>query len=299
MIYEKISGFADEMGSSLEEQIQGTGMMGLSCMVIRNIRGRNIGAFSPAEVKKEIVPLLDKSGMKVSALGSLLGKISADDKEAFDRQLEQAESLARTAEILDCPHVRLFSFYIPEGTEPQKWRTRVLEQLGKFVDIFARRGVTALCENEKGLYGDTALRHGDLFGQIRSQYLKAAFDFANFVQCKEDPLEAYHVLKPFITEFHIKDARYQDGENVVCGSGDGRITEILKDVFKSGFEGFLTLEPHLVLFDGLSLLERRKAETVIGKNKAESGLDAFRIQRDALERILENIFTDGARKGQI
>ena len=37
---------------------------------------------------------------------------------------------------------------------------------------------------------------------------------------------------------------------MLCGTGEGKIPELLhKAIVEEGYTGFLTLEPHLVLFD--------------------------------------------------
>ena len=42
---------------------------------------------------------------------------------------------------------------------------------------------------------------------------------------------------------------------VPAGHGDGNVKEILKELKESGYEGFLSLEPHLADFAGFSALE--------------------------------------------
>ena len=58
---------------------------------------------------------------------------------------------------------------------------------------------------------------------------KAVFDFANFVQCRQDTKEAYELLKPYIAYIHIKDAKADSGMVVPAGYGDGHVKEIFKD----------------------------------------------------------------------
>ena len=74
---------------------------------------------------------------------------------------------------------------------------------------------------------------------------------------------------------------------MVCGTGEGRIPELLKRAIRDeGYQGFLTLEPHLVLFDALQSLERKAATDVIRENKAKDGADGYRMQYEALQEIL-------------
>ena len=74
MKYEKISGFTDEISSHLEQQLIEAGRTGISYLALRNIDGKNICSYTPGEIKRTVLPLLKKYKMRVSSLGSPLGK---------------------------------------------------------------------------------------------------------------------------------------------------------------------------------------------------------------------------------
>src|SRR2546430_17338990 len=80
---------------------------------------------------------------------------------------------------------------------------------------------------------------------VDSPQFRFAFDFANFVQCGDHPLDNWPGLKPNSVHIHIKDARLSDGTAVPAGQGDGQIEPILIDLHKTGYNGFVTLEPPL------------------------------------------------------
>ena len=47
---------------------------------------------------------------------------------------------------------------------------------------------------------------------------------------------------------HIKDAKYVEGGEelyVMCGDGDGYVKEIIGDLLANGYEGGISIEPHL------------------------------------------------------
>jgi len=110
---------------------------------------------------------------------------------------------------------------------------------------------------------------------------KCVFDFANFVQCKQDTLEAYELLKDYITYVHIKDAIWESGEVVVPGTGDGNLKKIFAALDEAGYEGFLSLEPHLANFSALSSLEKNAAV-----RKLSDGAAAYAAAYDALVEML-------------
>ena len=99
----------------------------------------------------------------------------------------------------------------------------------------------------------------------------------------------YDLLKDEVVYIHIKDAVTTDSQNVVCGTGEGKIPEILSQAIGAGYKGFLTLEPHLVLFDSLKDLELEDATEVIKDNKGLDGEGGYKLQYESLLEILKNI----------
>ena len=99
----------------------------------------------------------------------------------------------------------------------------------------------------------------------------------------------YDLLKDEIVYIHIKDAVTTDSQNVVCGTGEGKIPEILAQAIESGYKGFLTLEPHLVLFDSLKDLELEDATEIIKDNKGLDGAGGYKLQYESLLKILKKI----------
>ena len=67
------------------------------------------------------------------------------------------------------------------------------------------------------------------------------------------------MLKDHIAYVHVKDALFDGGRVVPAGQGDGNLKAILARLDGEGYEGFLSLEPHLADFAGLSGLEKNAA----------------------------------------
>ncbi len=89
-----------------------------------------------------------------------------------------------------------------------------------------------------------------------------------------------------------KGKKVSDKGVKVCGvmvTQEG-IKEILeRAVREEGYEGFLTLEPHLVVFDALKSLELADADSIIRENKATNGAEGYAMQYHALKEILNAI----------
>lgn len=285
-----ISGFADEISSDFDRQLATVIRLGMKYISLRSADGMNVADYTPEEVSEKLLPRLGKAGVGVSSLGSPIGKIAVGDEEAFRDNLEKLERLCKICKLLNCRYIRVFSFYIPEGQDPEQYRDTVIEKLRAFESIARKHDVILIHENEKDIYGDVADRCLTLLQAVDSPYLRAAFDFANFVQCGEDTVRAWEMLRQYVVYIHIKDAVSGSNENVVCGTGEGHIAALLKRAIKDeGYRGFLTLEPHLVLFGALQSLEQKAATDVIKENKAKDGADGYRMQYEALQAILAGI----------
>lgn len=284
-----ISGFSDEIDSDFEQQLKTVTRLGMNHISLRSAYDKNISAYTTDEVKDTLLPLLECYEVKVSSIGSPIGKLDIRDDDGYLKQKEQLENLCKIAVQLQCRYIRIFSFFIPQRKDPEDYFSEVLRKLKGFVEIAEKHQRILIHENEKDIYGDIAMRCDKLAREINHPCFKLIFDFANFVQCDENTIECWNQLKEYVVYIHVKDALYNNRENVICGTGDGNIPELLRQILREGYQGFLTLEPHLVFFDQLSELENRNAAEVIKTNKAKDGAEAYQIQYNALVKLLNQI----------
>ena len=140
----------------------------------------------------------------------------------------------------------LFSFFIPEGTDPDSRRDEVLTRMSALAEAAADSDVILVHENEKEIYGDIPRRCLDIVTSVSSPKLQLAWDPANFVQVGVRPFtEGYAMLRPHVGYIQIKDALLADASVVVAGAGDGELRETVRALRDDGFDGFFSLEPHL------------------------------------------------------
>ncbi len=285
-----ISGFADEIDAQLDVQLKTVKALGMRYICLRAADGKGIAEYTLEAFQESILPRLQAAGVGVSSLGSPIGKIDIADDAAYEQQLRQLETLCKICNLAGCKYIRMFSFWMPKGENPDDYTGQVLEKLAGFAKVAEKYDVILIHENEKDIYGDTAVRCKTILEKLASPHFRAAFDFANFVQCGEDTETCWEMLKDYVAYIHIKDAVVGNNENVVCGTGDGKIPQLLKKAIREdGYEGFLTLEPHLVLFATLQSLEIVDATEVISENKAKDGAEGYTMQYNALMDILKTI----------
>ena len=247
--------FADEASEQVTEQMRALKENGMAYLEARNVDGKKIADLTPGEART-LKERLAAEGLHVWSLGSPLGKIGIE--ENFAPHLDTFRRCLETAAITGAACIRLFSFFLPTGSDPAVYRDEVMERLSRFLEEAKGCPVVLCHENEKGIYGDTAARCLDIHRQLPA--LRAVFDPANFIQCGQETLEAWELLAPYVEYLHIKDA-LAGGQVVPAGKGDGHVPEILRRYRAQGGR-VLTVEPHLVVFSGLDRLESGEKSVV-------------------------------------
>lgn len=283
--YGKISGFADEIAQELDVQIESVSKLGVKYIEMRGVDGNNL-IYHTDEKVKEIKSKLDAAGIALSSVGSPLGKIGIEDP--FEPHFEAFKRACEIAHMMDTRNIRMFSFYI-EDEKRGALKGEVFDRLGKFVEYAKKSDVVLLHENEKGIYGEKAPECLELMKEFYCDNFRAVFDFANFVQVGQDTLEAYDLLKDYVDYIHAKDALKDNGTVVPVGYGDGNVEVILKKLFAGGFDGFLSLEPHLFDFKGFDTLERGEVVSIKSDGPALSGFEAFSLAHKSLIEILRKL----------
>lgn len=267
-----LSGFADEISPDFDEQLDVLESEGIRHIELRSAWETNVVKLSD-EQRRAIKKAVDGRGFAISSIGSPLGKIKVDDD--FAPHVCDCETAIDAAKYFGAPHIRVFSFYVPKDEPVRTHRDEVMRRMGTLVGMAASAGLIMGHENERDIYGEKPAECRDLIDTVASPALRVIFDPANFIQAGVRPYEeCWPVLRDDVLYFHIKDARLADGSVTPAGEGDGRIETILREKLATGWEGVLSLEPHL---------------KVAGRAGGFSGPEAFRTASRALKRILEEI----------
>ena len=242
MIY--LSAFADEISADPTEQLDTLLMHSIFFVEFRSILETNVLDLS-REQHEEFKQLLTERGMALSAIGSPVGKLKIT--EPIDSHLEKLEAAMSLCDFYECPRIRVFSFYIPEGEDPATYRDEVMARMTRMAKAAAARGITLMLENEKGIYGDTADRVEEILETVNSPALAHAFDPANYLEVGQSIDKAWTMLRDRVAHFHVKDYDTKTKKNVPAGEGEGQIPRLISDAVAKGFEGYCVLEPHLLV----------------------------------------------------
>ena len=265
-----LSAFGDEIAVNLFDQLRVLKELNIGYLELRGVWDKNVLELDEEEARK-VRALCDKHDIKVSAIGSPIGKSPLDEPLATN--LAWLDRIMQTAEIVGTKRIRVFSYYPQAGANVDALVPAVVERLAALAARAAQDGFELLLENEKGIVGDTIARCAAILEGIDAANVHFAWDPANFVQVDEAHAtdDGWPRLGRYVGHVHIKDARLADGSVQPAGEGDGQVPALLTHLNASGYQGFLALEPHLA---------------IAGHSSGFSGPDGMAHAAAALRRVM-------------
>lgn len=257
-----LTGIADEAGASIDVQIRATRELGWRCIEARNVQVpgspvANIHDIPDAEF--EIVAgRLAEAGVGICCFGSAIGNWGKKIDESFDSSLAEARRTIPRMQQLGVRLVRIMSFAIREGRVDQMEEER-FRRLRELMRMFLDAGLQPVhenCMNYGGMGWPFALK---LLENVPG--LKWVFDTGNPLfnldrskpepWLRQDPWEFYSHVKPFIAHVHVKDLVWDQTRNepvyTYPGEGEGQVRRVLKDLFGSGYDAGISIEPHMAV----------------------------------------------------
>ncbi|MHC4432520.1 MAG: sugar phosphate isomerase/epimerase family protein [Planctomycetota bacterium] len=242
----KLSAFADEVTEDFRAQVEYLAGEKVGHIEPRFINKKNIMDLTKGELS-EARTIIRDHGLKVSAIGSPIGKVRLD--EPFEPHLDKFKHAVDLALFFETPYIRMFSYYAPEGRDIDDYREQVIERMAAKVEALADADVTMVHENEANIYGHSAQNCVDMVEAIDSPKLRLVYDPANFVwgeKMTNNVEVCWPVMKPYVVHIHIKDWKLGAADvGSIPGEGDGQIRELLTELAAINYDGCMTMEPHL------------------------------------------------------
>lgn len=242
-----LSAFADEIDPDPQRQIDVLLPCGVRHIEFRSIHKTNVLDLTDLQIQ-EFKSLLDRHGFKLSAIGSPIGKYRID--EPFEPHLKRFRRAIELCKVFGTRNIRIFSYYLPEGGDWDNWRRDVLDRMWDKLKLAEQADVRLVHENEHRIYGEAPEQVKDLLETVLEQsdlrYFGAVYDPANYVFGGYDPWRGWQLTKEWTVHFHIKDWVQGEKHGRIPGEGQGRIPEVLADAVARKYDGFATLEPHLL-----------------------------------------------------
>lgn len=244
-----LSAFGDEIADDLEEQLRVLRELNIGHLELRGAWGKNVLYLDDDEVSA-LQRACAEHDIAVSCIGSPVGKSPL--RAPLEQEMSNLTRIFQVAHAVGTRRVRVFSFYPPANAAAAQFDEYVaeaVERLARLTELAQRDGFSLLLENEKGIVGDTLARCHTLLSAVDSPHLRFLWDPANFVQVgeAEPTTRGWPTLGSYVACVHIKDALLADGSVRTAGAGDGQVGKLLAKLRQVGYQGFLALEPHLVV----------------------------------------------------
>ncbi len=250
-----LTGFADEAAQDIDNQIRITKVLGWENIEARSIDGINIHDL-PEDKFDEVAGKLADAGVKVNCFGSTISNWASQITDPFEDTIERVERAIPRMQKLDTKLIRIMSYAFPSDMNDLQEEER-FSRLREITRRFTDAGLQPVHENCMN-YGGMSYQHTiKMLENVPG--LKLVFDTGNPVfnkdRSKPEPWpwqsswEFYSNVKEHIEYIHIKDAQMPDGSEepvyTYPGEGDGNVKRILDDLLASGYDGGISIEPHL------------------------------------------------------
>jgi sugar phosphate isomerase/epimerase len=159
----------------------------------------------------------------------------------------------------------------------EDWRDEVVRRFKMLAAIAEDGGVTLVHENCHG-WGSQSPQHAiEFLDRVDSPALKIVFDTGN--EHHHDTVEYFRTVRERIVHMHIKSWKNTDNGYQSCfpDEADSGTSEILSQLLTEGYNGWFSIEPHMV------------AVIHLGKSADEDPETAYRLYVEYGQRLMKLI----------
>ncbi len=289
------TGFADEASKDFDRQLAVTKALGWENTETRSLMGGNLASISDADFAVVAEKLAD-SGINFNCYGSGIANWSQPITEPAEASYEELRRAIPRLQQLHIPMVRIMSFAIPEELRPNamEYFAEVIKRLKVLVKMAEDAGITLVhenCDNWGSLSYENILR---ILDAIPSPNLRLVFDTGNPVFTKDhrgtppytkyqSSWEFYSNVKEFVEYIHIKDGYMDEQDNMVYtfpGEGHGDVKKILTDLLGNGYDGGISIEPHMAYVFHDQSQNQANADQLAYQNYIDYGQKIMALVKD-------------------
>jgi sugar phosphate isomerase/epimerase len=247
----RFCGFADEAGKKLEDQISATKELGWDGIEVRMLEGKNFCDLDDAAFYKAW-DQIRAAGIRIPSFGSQIANwarpITTDfkvDREELARAIPRMNKVgARIIRCMSYPNAKDSPW--PDAD----WKREAVRRLKELARMAADGGVILGHENCNGYGGLGPRQFLEMVEEISSPAFKLIFDTGNQTNHLQDSAatwEYYEQTREHTVHVHVKASRkHPTGKFAPCWPDEDPVTlRVLKDLKERGYEGWISIEPHL------------------------------------------------------
>jgi len=221
----------------IEQIIEAARANGYDGVEVRHFKGsvdlpKAVGDFpgGPSEFRRRF----QRAGIEICCLGSSVRLADADPSTT------EGERMIELAMVLGAPYVRVFGGDIPAGESREDCVRRAAAKLARLGQRAAQRRKRVLVETHDSFSSGALI--SDLLGAAGDQGTGVLWDLHHpFRAMKETPVETARCIGTRTYHSHVKDSN-RDGGYCLLGDGEIPLDELVSELHKAGYRGYLSLE---------------------------------------------------------
>ena len=249
---------ADEIGTSLEEQIESMKLANIKYIEMRKVNDKYLWEYPEDELYK-FKKMLDKENIRVITLDSPVGKKPIP----YERKMELFDIYLKISKIFNNEYIRIFSNLARELDE-----NLIKENLKRLCKKAENQNIQLLMENERATLAESPVDCARLIEN--EDNIAIIYDLSNAFLENYNVFECYEKSKDKITYIHLRDYEKKNKKYAHLGTGDIGIDKFMEILKKDKFDGVISVETHLPM-----------------NNSGESKRELFLKSMSFLEKIIK------------
>ena len=250
-----MTGFADEAAKGIDGQIKATLELGWRNIESRAVDGVNIHDLDDTAFDIVYGKLQD-AGVSVNCFGSTIANWAKHVNQPMDADLASLQRAIPRMQRLGTKLIRIMSYAVlPDRSPEDQMKEERFSRVRTITQMLLDAGIQPVhenCMNYGGMGWSYTLA---LLDNVPG--LKLVFDTGNPVFTddrtkpapfpKQSAWEFYSNVKDHVVYIHIKDGIWdgQKANYTYPGLGEGDVRKIVEDALRSGYDGGISIEPHL------------------------------------------------------
>ena len=257
----QLMGIGDEAGNTIDAQIAATKALGWKHIEARGVEVPGFPKANLHDIPDQAFEIVEQKliehGIGVYCFGSTIMNWAKTVETPWDVTFAEVKRTIPRMQRLGTKFVRIMSFKPRDDDE--RIPALVFERVRDVTQMLRDAGIQPVHENCMN-YGGMSWRHaGELLNKAPG--LKWVFDTGNPVfnpdrgkpkpWPRQDAWEFWEHVRDHVAHIHVKDATWDTAKNDADynwpGEGQGRVRDILRDAFARGYDGGISIEPHMVV----------------------------------------------------